>query len=1336
MRFGFALLLLLCGLVSWASSPLVEFREMSPKGGFTFGSLHQITEDAYGFIWFASHHGLFRYNTETIDKFVYIPTNEHSIPSNYITSISKDERGTLWFATDNGLCFYNEPLARFERCTFFNSNSEPLPLNTTQIVAGKGDSLWILSDRKLHLARTRSGTFERVVVNPTDNMVSFIYFDAAKSLWLRTSQGMVYRADAPYTQFRTFGQVTNQPILSMLFAQNKLWIGYESFGAECYSLDGKLVGKYGKDQSATFDINSDRVRKIFEDEAGHIWFATYNGIAILKDGRISHFTTKNTRGLMHSSIYDIFGDSKGGIWVSTWAGTLSYANPFDNSFEHISTDQGLSNNVVSAVMEHRGLLWIGTEGGGLNSYNPKSGAVSQHKLNAQLDDAQNVKALEVDQNHALWVGTFNDGLWLIRNFDSNGKPLNAQKVMQGGFYQIKKDGAYVWAATYFGGLFKIHIETLEYNQYPGAENNPNTVHTNNLRTVLVDSRKGIWVGTQRGLCYRKAGSEQFERFFSNPTDSASLGGSIIYSIFEDQHQTIWIGTSSGLSRYKSNSNSFENYSPKNGLPGYEIYGITEDANGHLWISTDNGIARFALQAGQFRNFTQADGLQSNQFNPGSVYRSESGNMYFGGPNGLTIFRPNQIKQNAIAPQPIVVDVLINNQLQKPADTGCVLKESILRARNFELQHDQNSITFRFVANNYLSPEKNTFAYRLVNYDDNWIESGTRNSATYTKIPPGNYIFQVKAANNDGIWNDTPLEIPFRVEAPWWKRWYAYAAYLILALGSTVFMQREILIRHRLRNEVLLEKVKSQSEQELNQAKLTFFTNISHEIKTPLSLILSPLDLLLEKRKSDTELIDALTTIKRNGNRLKHLLHQVIDIRRIDAGKLAFAPTGRDIVPLVNDLMSCFALEAQEREIEFRFETEFDSLPVRIDPDKFDKMIFNLLTNAFKFVPDRGEVLVSMRLCNACKSAFLGSEIEGEALEVDVWNSGSVIPENEFQFLFDRFYQGRDSRKHGTGIGLNMVKEYTLLHRGQIDLRSGEQTGTGFTIRIPAQTGERVHTQTDAQPTRFNLLMLDEKPGAVPVEIATDKSRLILVVEDNAELRSFLKRSLAACYTVVTATNGKKGYEQAVELNPDLIVSDVMMPEMNGFDMCRRLKNDLNTSHIPVILLTALSAEDSQIEGYQTGADAYISKPFSEKLLFSQIESLLENRQKLKARFFDADAALNDTDTNDTDTALINKAMTIVEAHLLDEHFTVEILAEKLKISRTSLHRKLRAHTDQSATEFIRYVRLKKALKLLKSGNYSIDEVSYAVGFNTPSYFSQSFKKQFGKSPKEYLAGHK
>lgn len=1336
MRLGFALMLFLYGLISWASSPVVEFREMSPKGGFTFGSLHQITEDAHGFIWFASHHGLFRYNTETIDKFVYIPADVHSIPSNYITSIAKDEQGTLWFATDNGLCMYNEPLARFDRIQFFNSNSEPLPLNTAQIVAGKGDSLWVLSDRKLHLARSRTGTFERVVVNPTDNMVAFIYFDASKSLWLRSTQGMVYRADLPYNQFKPFGKVTNQPILSMLFAQNKLWIGYESFGAECYSLDGKLVGKFGELKDRRFDINSDRVRKIYQDSEGRIWFATYNGIAILNKGRISHYTNMNTRGLMHSSIYDIFGDSKGGIWVSTWAGTLSYANPFDNSFEHISTDQGLSNNVVSAVMEYRGLIWIGTEGGGLNSYNPNTGAVTHHKLNPQLDDAQNVKALEVDQNQALWVGTFNDGLWLIRQFDSNGKPLNAQKVMQGGFYQIKKDGAYVWAATYFGGLFKIHIETLEFTQYQGDENNPNTVHTNNLRTVLVDSRKGIWVGTQRGLCYRKAGSDLFERFFSNPADSSSLSGGTIYSIFEDQHQTVWIGTSSGLSRYMANSRSFENYSPKNGLPGYEIYGITEDAQGHLWVSTDNGVAQFDPQTGRFRNFTQADGLQSNQFNPGSVYRSANGDMYFGGPNGLTIFHPKQIKQNTIVPQPIVVEILINNLLQSPSDTGSVLDRSILHARNFDLQHDQNSITFRFVANNYLSPEKNTFAYRLVNYDDNWIESGTRNSATYTKIPPGNYVFQVKAANNDGIWNDIPLEIPFRIEAPWWKRWYAYAAYLILVLGSTVFVQREILIRHRLRNEVLLEKVKSQSEQELNQAKLTFFTNISHEIKTPLSLILSPLDLLLEKRKSDPELIDALTTIKRNGSRLKHLLHQVIDIRRIDAGKLAFAPTQRDIVPLVNDLMNCFALEAREREIEFRLETEFDSLPVLIDPDKFDKMIFNLLTNAFKFVPDRGEVLVSIRLCTACKAAFLGPEIEGEALEVDVWNSGSVIPESEFQFLFDRFYQGRDSRKHGTGIGLNMVKEYTLLHRGQIDLRSSEQAGTGFTIRIPAQPGEHVYTQTPANVTSHNQALSTENQNLSLIDNPSDKGCLILVVEDNAELRSFLKRSLAANYTVVTANNGKKGYEQAAELNPDLIVSDVMMPEMNGFDMCRRIKNDLNTSHIPIILLTALSAEESQIEGYQTGADAYISKPFNEKLLRSQIESLLQNRRKLKARFFDADAALNDTDTNDTDAALINKAMTIVEAHLLDEHFSVETLAEKLKISRTSLHRKLKAHTDQSATEFIRYVRLKKALKLLKSGNYSIDEVSYAVGFNTPSYFSQSFKKQFGKSPKEYLAGHK
>jgi ligand-binding sensor domain-containing protein len=902
--------------------------------------VHQITEDAHGFIWFGSHHGLFRYNTETINKFVHNPQNPHSIPSNFISTITRDSSGTMWFSTDKGICFYNEHKEYFERCSFYNSNKEPLPANILQIVSSDNNTMWAYGDRMLFLANTKTMSYERVIVNPTDNYISFIYVDKNKKLWVRSTTGMVYWADPPYLSFTAFGEVLNQPIHSMLFSNNKLWIGYESYGAHCYDIYGKLIGEYSRNRPEGFDIKSDRVRRIFDDGKGRIWMATYNGISVIENGKITHHTDKNTRGLIHPSVYDIYADSKQGIWVSTWAGTLSYAHPYDNVFEHLKSENGLSNNVVSSIVERNGLVWIGTEGGGLNVYNPASGEISKINLNPDFKDEQNVKTLEFDNNGALWVGTFNDGLWIIKSFDAKGRPLSKSKVLQGNYYHLKKEGPYIWAASYYNGIYQIETATLKSVNYPGNAANPETIHTNHSRSLMIDSKGGLWVGTQSGICYRRKGEKVFERFAHNPNDPSSLNGTQVFTFFEDSNHQIWVGTSSGLNRFNPETKTFSLVTV---VPGNEIYGLAEDSKKNLWISSDNGITEYNPLNNRFRNFNMEDGLQSNQFNPGAVFCSPSGKIFFGGPNGLTIFHPDQIKSNPIAPRSVVVGIHINNQLQVPSDSLSVMHESILKANHFKLKHDQNSITFGFVANNFLNPQKNTFRYRLVNYDNQWIEAGTRKTATYTKIPPGQYVFQVIAANNDGYSNDEPTEVHFTIEAPWWKKWYAYTAYMITVLVSIFFIQREILIRHRLRNEILVEKIRSQSEQELNQAKLTFFTNISHEIKTPLSLILSPLDFLLEKRKGDKELTDVLKTIQRNGNRLKYLLHQVIDIRRIDAGKLTFSPGNHNVVSIIKELLSCFTIEASEREIDFRFESEFESLSTQIDPDKFDKILFNLLT---------------------------------------------------------------------------------------------------------------------------------------------------------------------------------------------------------------------------------------------------------------------------------------------------------------------------------------------------------------------------------------------------------
>jgi len=1329
------LVFLLSAILTKAQNTNIEFREISPKGGFTFGAITQVIEDENGFIWFSSQHGLFRYNSQTIDKFVHIPSDPNSILSNFINWMDIDNNGTLWFATDQGICFFNNEKENFEKCTFTSSEGEEkLPDNILQLFCDKTGKLWLIDGTSLFEADPQKQKFRKVVINDNNNNnnpVNFGYCDKQQQLWLQCG-GTVLKASFPYNSFSKFGNVNNKSVHTMLFAQNKLWIGYEWNGADCYDLSGNFIAHYGNNVPEQFNIGSTRVRKIFEDKEGNIWFGTYNGLSILKNGQIKQYTPENTKGLLHPSIYDIFIDHNQGIWVSTWAGNLSYLNPHSNSFQHITKKDGLSDNVVSSFAESQGILWIGTEAGGLNSFVPETGKILNHSISYQNTKVRNVKSLLADKQNSLWVGTFNEGLWLMPNANQNNGTKNFTRILNGGFYDLAIDENQLWAASFFQGVYKINLQTKSVENFTSSGADSTTISSNQVRTLLVDHSGNLWVGTQTGLNFKRKNEIAFTRFLSNERNG-SISSNQIYTLFEDSGNTLWIGTATGLNKYLPTTNSFEAITPEQGLAGYEVYGILEDTAHKLWISTDNGISEYNPKTGEIRNFYASDGLQGNQFNPGAAFKTLHGEMLFGGPNGISFFHPQKIRINPIAPKAIIHAISINNQLVKPGDKTSILGQSICTSEEIKLKYDQNSLTFYIVANNYLNPEKNKFSYILENYDEDWISSHNGGLATYTKIPPGSYTFKVKASNNDGVWVEKPTELTIHISHPWWQRWYTYTIYLILFIGITFVIQREILIRQKLRHEMLMEKIKSTSEKELNQAKLTFFTNISHEIRTPLSLILSPIDYIIEKRKNDRELAEQLKTIQRNGNRLKYLLHQVIDIRKIEAGKLSFRPVGCDLVPLIEQVISCFSLEAIEREINLQFKHEtLSALVTELDPEKIDKIVFNLVSNAFKFTPFKGRIDIELKIENRQKPFIVGEPIQGEYLEFSVCNSGSIIPADEYSSVFERFFQGKENRKKGTGIGLHMVSEYTKIHGGNIDLNSTETTGTCFSVRIPMKS--YAINETTTTPYSDYLYEKEEAPAERLIDKTEGNSKLILIVEDNAELRTFLRKSLSNWYTIITASNGKMGVEMANEMNPDLIISDVMMPEMNGFELCKTIKNDVNTSHIPIILLTALTAVEKQIEGISTGADAYISKPFSEKLLRTQIENLLLSRQKLRELFLDPEANLAEKGVLPNDFSIIESAIQIVETHLLDPNFTVEMLADELRISRSSLHRKLKVHTDQSSTEFIRYVRLKKALKLLKAGNLSIDEISYAVGFNSPSYFSQSFKKQFGKSPKEYLQG--
>ena len=758
----------------------------------------------------------------------------------------------------------------------------------------------------------------------------------------------------------------------------------------------------------------------------------------------------------------------------------------------------------------------------------------------------------------------------------------------------------------------------------------------------------------------------------------------------------------------------------------------------LWISTENGISSIDPVHHLFRNFYRQDELKGNQYNPGAVFLTSSGEILFGNTKGLTLFNPEQMKTNPVPPKVILTSLSINNRPVTIHTPGTPLKKSIQTEKLLRLSHQQNSLTFNFVANNFLLPNKNRFKYRMVNYDNKWVDAGNQNFATYTKIPAGNYLFEVIACNNDNLWSNTPLKLRIIISPPIWQTNYAYLSYFIILLLIFYFIRKEVLERQRYKKELLLARFVHDSEAQLYEMKHRFFTNISHEFRTPLTLIASPVNLLLTKFNLEPIVREHLLTMQRNSNRLLRLINQLIDIRKLELGKAVFHPENKDLITLCKEVISCFEMEAKDKNIHLSFNAEAEVINLLLDPEKADKIFFNLLSNAMKFTPENGTISITLFTTHSAElteeSVVMGEPINGPIVCVEFSDSGPGIAADELKLIFDRFEQGKNHQSSGTGIGLHMAYEYTRMHKGNIRVKSRIGAGSSFTVCFPLSEGS---DRINALGEESDASLLGKQPSELkeaPRE-SGEKHKMftILIIEDHYELRNYLKNLLAPEYRIVTAPNGKQGLETALTIIPDLVITDVMMPQMDGFEVCRQLKNNIHSSHIPVVLLTALNETDQQIGGLKTGADAYITKPFDENILLAQIENLIRSRAKLREVFSVSDSEwASGMEILHSDRMLIDKATSIVELHLNDKTFVIEHLADHLGISESSLYRKLKVLTNQSPTEFVSYIRLKRAIKLMNDGNTNVDEIGYAVGFNSHSYFTNSFKKQFGKTPTDHL----
>jgi len=844
---------------------------------------------------------------------------------------------------------------------------------------------------------------------------------------------------------------------------------------------------------------------------------------------------------------------------------------------------------------------------------------------------------------------------------------------------------------------------------------------------------------------------------------------------------LWAGTDAGLNRFDPEKEEFIRFNKSNGMDANTVYCIEEDSRDNLWLSTEKGIIRFTQTSdstGRSKLLERSDGIPFDDNFHFKIYKSRDGKIYIGARmfsgNGYYCFNPDSLRDNDHIPPVVLTGFNVNNE---PLRTDSAITEK----KQIQLRHNQNFFSIKFAALDFIDPEKNRYAYKLEGFDKDWIQPHSRRQAYYTNVPPGDYIFRVKGSNNDGLWNETGTSLKIFIAPPLWRTWWAYMIYAIIFIGLIYLWRRYDLKRRRLKHNLEIEQVESEKLKELDTMKSRFFANISHEFRTPLTLILGPLENIL-KKTTDEETGQELNLMQRQAQRLLKLVNQLLSLSRLEAGKMKLQAREENIAELVSGFVQSFESLAKQKNISLSIDIAEKEIPVYVDVEKFEQVINNLMSNALKFTPEGGNITIAVgsRQLAVSKNkstvpspqssvhnydsrfTFHVSRFTGHGSRVTILisDSGPGIPPDKLPFIFDRFYQVDDSEtrsEEGTGIGLALVKQLVELHHGSVTVESEIGKGTTFTVILPlgkdylmdnevadknikSEIGNQKSDIENFKPDKINFDPLSSSLIPRPSSLEKEAKPLLLIVEDNADLRSYMRKGLEPHYQVIDAVDGKDGLEKALQQIPDLIISDVMMPEMDGNELCRKVKSDIRTSHIPVILLTAKASRESKMEGLQTGADDFITKPFDQEELLVRIKNLIDQRNKLKELFSGTSGQeriisgvnLPEEHLGELDTKFLKKAVQVVEEHLSDFDFTVEEFGQEMAVSRVQLHRKFKALTALSASELIRTIRLEHAADLLRKGSGNVTEVAYEVGFNNLSWFARCFQERYNVPPSEYI----
>ncbi|AUP79762.1 hybrid sensor histidine kinase/response regulator transcription factor [Flavivirga eckloniae] len=1328
-----------------------------------------IIEDNSGFIWIGTRGaGLYRFDGENYYAYSYDVSNKSSIDSNLIYCAFLDSDNNLWVGTNVGLNRYNRDLDSFERVDF-KSNISSLNVSVKSLIEdseknliiatyGKGmlkmsiqtndiskiileadtkNSLFInslsKSNKGVIYVGTNMGlrildddTLKKVIIDNKDyskvfdTYVETLSFDDNDNLWVGTHVKGIYKissiSDKPQVDIMP---VSDKRILSLKTFKDRVLVGTENDGLLVIDAQGRILKTYLNSLYDSKSLSSNSVWTLFIDKQYRLWVGYYNRGVSVHDNLYSKFgyienLPNNKNSLQGQSVSGIKQDRKGRYWIAVNSG-LDILDPKTNTFDHVNED---------AASTYKGL-----------------------KTKA-------VETVFIDSKENVWVGTWDKAIYYLKkgskSFVNYNKETTNGAITSDGIMSFAEDSkGKIWIASFLKGLHYYDPVKKAFFHCSSKPFVDNDLINSDVKVVMVDNSDTIWMGTTSGLFQVKLlENGTFEVISMRNTISKITKNhpSIhdILSLYQSSDNRIWVGTKGGgLFAYNKETKAFKSYNDLEGFNETSVNTIIEGDDGSLWISGISGITNINFEKQKARNYTVDDGLLDNYFNNGAVLKNENGELYFGGYLGINYFNPKNIKTNNSPPKLYLSSLKLFNKEVGINDKESPLKKVISQTDKITLNHNQSVFTLSYGSINYTHPEKNQYAYKLEGFDQNWNYVGNTKNATYTNLPHGDYIFKLKSANNDGVWNIKPLELNISVLPPWWKTRTWYVLMTLFALISLLAVSQFLRLRFKQRQLIQFEREKRLQEELLNKKKLQFFTNISHEFRTPLTLIINPLEDII--KNSTLQLPEIVKhkhkVIRKNADRLSRLINELMDFRKLQLNKILVQAQEIDIINKVKNVLAYFEEEARHRQIDITFETSIGSLKTWIDPGMLEKILFNILSNAFKMTPDKGEITILIRIREIAEAK--GIELSN-AFDISIKDTGPGLDQKEYKNIFKRFYQvGKKNKDYygSTGIGLEMVKSFTELNKGKIDVTSELGKGTTFTVTFPI--GKSQYTEEEILPTTSQNGTIEdnfvnsngeqtENTIANREEYAlVKKEHSLLIVEDNIELRDYLKNELKSKYNILTAENGEKGFEIAEKETPNLILTDVVMPILDGYELCKKIKTNVKTSHIPLLMLTSKAMTEEKIIGIDSGADAYLSKPFDMGVLKSTLTQLLTSRQLLFDKYtagFVMSAA--NTATTPLDKTFIEKVLDYIGDNISNTNLGVEILASEFHLSRSQFYRKIKALTGISANELIRKVRLEKAKQLLETGSYNVNEVTYKIGFSSASYFTKCFKVEYGHLPTE------